>query len=1290
MRSGCPASSAWRRGGGPGSVWKVDGETGEISLFANILSGEEENAGPGLGGLAYHPLRHQLYVSSLETGFVYRLNHQGEVIDLFDHGTSGLPNSRKAAVAYDPGKRMSIDNPAFNVEQPETWGYTDKARRVVALAIHQNRLFYSVAEGPQIWSVGLGRRGAFGKDARLEIDLAGEVAGNMVTAMTFDPKGRLYLAQRGALKGSFDYSVLARPGESSVLVYTWNKKTKNWEEDAKEFPVGQNPPYRGTNGGMALGYLYQLNGEIDLGSCDATVWVSGENLLKSADEKVLNGLQALPGGSAEEREFSSDESGGEDLLPKLIPAAKSWAVDLGSDALDGIASGHLGAIAIYAPGCGEAAPEAIEDLEEDAYEEGPRAEFDWWADEEELGPDWDFPDFFPLPPPMPGMDISKHCQPAAMGGTLSCTIRVTNTGTLPFFFPIKVSDLTTVAAGANAGSAIAVAAVHPDAPGWTCTPTPTHNLSCGLPAMALPPGMSRSFVVDIDTSAMMTNGQVGFVNCAKLDAPYWGQACDNGGTDISVKKTAQAGCVAGGVCTFTYAFTNHSSQPFHGNVQLTDGLFRGAGGTSINAPIVAGGAGLGCGAAPASLPFSCLANLNLAGGATQTVNLQVQMPATWPNYWARNCIAVMTPGSIPSLVNAFPPGSGTLGTGGALSCAWMQVGTPGPHANLVMRKEVRKDPATGRECGKVPGHPDMVNCDFRIIIENNGPTAYTGPAIQFSDTIDPAAHLHTTDPNWNIVPGAAGVHSISWVGAALNIPDQGKIEVPVSVTTPKATVEAPGNACQVADAVALLVPPLDMVHNYLNTDDTANATADAGLLEFIVPGGASIFLCDPSNITVTKRSEGPCEKSGSGWRCQFKVTVGNEGPDAYKGPIEISEKLSNAAGTIELAAGSKWQLGVNGQGQQVYRLAQADLPSAGLLKVGDKADLELVVTVPDGRQCSLTNTATLAYPLLERHNKKTDDDVGVATVTISSPTCTKPLVCEPKAGEYRTPAGDCACKKGFSRDGRGQCQANREPEQRCLKGMVKNAQGLCVCPPNTRWNGRSCQSPERETPTLTVPPVEMLDDEGPRGEVCRRGYEEYHSRADIPRRATWYKLDRQRYCVSVRVEESCPRGMVGRWPECHCPRGMEQHGDRCVGRHRECSNGMVGRWPKCHCPDGWDQRGDRCVKPHRECSHGMVGHWPKCHCPRGTEQRGDRCVKPHRECSNGMVGRWPKCHCPQGMNQLGNRCVKQQRACPNGMVGRWPKCRCPEGWIQRDTRCIKLLNPAGHEGPNNRLLRHPR
>ena len=86
-----------RAGGGPGSIWKIDGATGAVSLFANVKLDGGANSGPALGGLAFDPDPHSLYVADRETGFIHRFGTDGAERDRFDHGMAGRASTGPAA-----------------------------------------------------------------------------------------------------------------------------------------------------------------------------------------------------------------------------------------------------------------------------------------------------------------------------------------------------------------------------------------------------------------------------------------------------------------------------------------------------------------------------------------------------------------------------------------------------------------------------------------------------------------------------------------------------------------------------------------------------------------------------------------------------------------------------------------------------------------------------------------------------------------------------------------------------------------------------------------------------------------------------------------------------------------------------------------------------------------------------------------------------------------------------------------------------------------------------------------
>ena len=77
----------------------------------------------------------------------------------------------------------------------------------------------------------------------------------------------------------------------------------------------------------------------------------------------------------------------------------------------------------------------------------------------------------------------------------------------------------------------------------------------------------------LDTGPLFAAGNFGFLNCAELEAPWFDIACDAGGTDITVTKTAPDACEPGADCTFTVTIANTGLLPFSGDVQLTDDMF---------------------------------------------------------------------------------------------------------------------------------------------------------------------------------------------------------------------------------------------------------------------------------------------------------------------------------------------------------------------------------------------------------------------------------------------------------------------------------------------------------------------------------------------------------------------------------------------------------------------------------------------------------------------------------------------------------------------------------------------
>jgi hypothetical protein len=300
--------------GGAGSIWKIDGKTAEVSLFANVTFKGRANSGSALGNITYSKDFKQLFVSDLSTGMIHRFNMDGKETEIFDHGVTGRTSAKLPAMAYDPTGVLDITKKDFDSEDPETWGFTDQDRRVYALAFHEGRLFYSVVGGSQIWSVGFEKlTGKFEKAAQWEIDVPKKPKNLPVTDIVFTHKGAMILAQRGEITSTYDYSNFAAQGKSRTYRY-WLESPKDdpttpsrWIAEPEEYAVGFDDQNRNAVGGLALNYGYTPQGFIDPNQCEATLWSTADNLRHSDDIKlsdalspggpfIIDGLQGIPAG----------------------------------------------------------------------------------------------------------------------------------------------------------------------------------------------------------------------------------------------------------------------------------------------------------------------------------------------------------------------------------------------------------------------------------------------------------------------------------------------------------------------------------------------------------------------------------------------------------------------------------------------------------------------------------------------------------------------------------------------------------------------------------------------------------------------------------------------------------------------------------------------------------------------------------------------------------------------------------------------------------------------------------
>jgi len=499
------------KGGSPGSIWKVSGATGAISLFADVKLNGQANSGPGLGNIAFDAKSRQIFVSDLSTGMIHRLDMHGTDLGYYDHGTQGRAAQGLPPSPDDPANRLKITDPAFHSEDASTWHFAPKSRQVWGLAMNSGRLYYAVAEGPQVWSVSIGQDGSFGADPRLEINVTGTPAGNAISGITFDGQGAIYLAQRGAARGDYTYKVLAESKKSALLRYHQDPKTGKWLPAAEEYAVGFPAGHRNTNGGVALGYGYDASGRMMAGSCGRVVWTTGELLRLDnggSSPEVVHGLQG------------TDPSL---VLPANQPPIKSYFADYDGTFNDADVAGHIGDVAIWQP-CeqsGQVQQPAVggttpvtpgtppiilpPDVTPPSVTPPPTGTFNLTLTKETV------PFFCPKGAFCPHPPVVSPSDCVSQLGKWLCSFKiiVKNTGSTPYAGSLTIND---VLPAAPASTNVTFSAPPP----WTCTPGVPLS-TCANPGVALNPGDQVDIGVMVDFPA--TSQVCSLVNQASIAWP---------------------------------------------------------------------------------------------------------------------------------------------------------------------------------------------------------------------------------------------------------------------------------------------------------------------------------------------------------------------------------------------------------------------------------------------------------------------------------------------------------------------------------------------------------------------------------------------------------------------------------------------------------------------------------------------------------------------------------------------------------------------------------------------------
>ncbi len=922
----------WGANGGPGTVWKLDAANGyRPEIFAQIGHDGRANSGAALGNIAFDARNRQFYVSDLETGMIHRLRlADGADLGTFDHGGEGrtafldVPTGEfrsLPAVTFDPGTAARIaDCPSGDFSRtPSCWNFADFRRRAWGLGVRlepaseQSRLYYAVwssqgfgnpdyasanenEQRNSLWSVAIAADGSFDLGSvRREFSLpeffrspeaiARVGRSHPVSDIAFPAYGNqsvMLVAERGGVRNLSlaAENAFAYPHEARVLRYELTD-AGSWR-GAGRYDVGyydrseDGPPYMRANsaGGVSFGPGYGQNWEVDHARPDGFVWMTGDGLCSPrglcfdssarghTDSSQVNGIQGRAARPYEAFEpitaFQPYPSPGP-VTPPIGPDSSFMVdADINTDAngnaieteLQRNDATRVGDVAVFQllPGKGEALPPTEPEIA--GWPEGLPPE--GWLPAPPPADGWFLP-----PPILIDTDLAiRKTGPAACQEGVECsyTVTIRNLGAVAYVGPLAIAD--TMPVGATLAST---------SPGWHCTPIGvSFNCITNAPAL-LVPGATAAIEVNLLLAADVPGPTV--QNCAAID--WYEMGTDDGpgdgndedcvdtpvteGFDLGIIKDTLGNCVESADCTFVVQVVNYGPGEFNGVVAVRDPLPAGS-------SLSLAGFELGPGTCvPTAGAVRCLTpELTLPVGGTLFIVVAINLPDGIAGGTVENCAnidwAAMTAND--GAADAHPDEA----------CRTVNVLDNTGYFDLSVAKQGPDHCSAGG------------NCNYQIIIANNGPDTYTGEVV-VQDTPEPGVTYVGASAGWACGPGVPIDCTLLGGPHTLHPGETRTLTLTVAIPDP-----APANPmlnCLAINWGAGGMPP--------------NDNPAPGSIDKPEERCAPTYANDGFDLEIAKTGPGECYEGGG---CDFTVSVTNNGPAPFLGLRAITDTLP-ADSTLE-------------------------------------------------------------------------------------------------------------------------------------------------------------------------------------------------------------------------------------------------------------------------------------------------------------------------------------------------------------------------------------------------------
>lgn len=934
------------------------------------------------------------------------------------------------------------------------------------------------------------------------------------------------------------------------------------------------------------------------------------------------------------------------------------------------------------------------------------------------------------------LELSKagpaHC---VAGGNCEYELTVTNVGPGDYNGQVVIQDVMPPDMTYVSGSA-----------GWTCVPGPMIGCSLNGGPHTLNPGDSRTLILTLAVGPAATTdlncGQIawGFGGMPADDNPPPGSAERNDddctvthigdGFDITIDKTGPLECFEGAVCRYDVTITNNGPASTAGVFAMQDLLPAGATLESVDG-------GWTCQEGAVGVVTCNIVGLFFPAGHSFDVGFNVRLPDPVVGPVVENC-ARMHWGVVPG--GMFPPSF--TGDDDPANDGPVCVTTP------VLAADLAPWGATTCELGK--------SCPLDVRVENRGGRLFKGAA-GLTGTLDPAVSITSVQSE---TPGFAcsvtGNGTYECTGQDLTLKPGTSADV-------RLTVDIPANFphqriihrkemrwpdLQVKDAkpendrhtsTIMIIQPEEpeQPEEVAETEDPVEPQQPPQEPEeprepVTPPPPPPPSTAQAADLSLVKNArQRDCV---SGQRCDFEVTITNNGAVAYNGPLRVSD-VADPAGRLISAGPRPWRCSER-------RGTVSCTHPVTTLAPDQSRTLSLSFRPVRSGARSLENCARLAWVDADRVRA-----VQSALNTLGFPSGrpdgrvgpnTRRAVrgFQEAAGLPVTGRIDAALmQRLFVAWGDGDAFAANdnecirvglqqpiEPPPVCAAGETLvsasqvgrlRGQGWLIAPITRGGVTIYCGTP----PLPADPPL-----------ACPPGYDAYKNPNRIPR--DWERIRRTRgnqvlWCARPRpvVDLQCPRGYKPYPNRNRVPRGWEVLVERGNGRvlycarprpvvDLRCPSGYKPYANRNQVPRGWEVHVERgngqvlyCARPRPvvdlQCPSGYKPYPNRNQVPRGWEvlvQRGNGqvlyCARPRaqaEECPRGwqQVSRArAKELAKQGwqVRQVGSlMCVRPGRvetpreptpACSGGRT--WdPKrreCVCPAGthWVPNRGRCLKV------------------